>query len=138
MPRLSVWFIRAALVYLALGVTFGGLILAHKGIPLNSVLWQLLPIHIAFLLFGWMVQLVMVVAFWIFPRFFRSRGNEKPAWLAFWLLNGGVLLAGVSPILSLPVGLLLAGRLAETGAVIAFAVHVWPRIKPPGVSKMLE
>ena len=34
MPRLSVWFIRLSLIYLALGFTFGGLLLLNKGLPL--------------------------------------------------------------------------------------------------------
>ena len=135
MPRLSRWFIRAALLYLAAGATIGGLILAHKGIPFYPFVWRLLPLHIEFLLFGWIVQLVMGVGFWIFPRFLRSRGNEKPAWLAFGLLNLGVWLAGVGPSLAVSPLVLLAGRLAEAGAVAAFALHVWPRIKPPGVNQ---
>lgn len=132
MPRLSCWFVRASLLYLAVGVTFGGLLLAHKGIPLHPFLWRLLPLHIEFLLFGWLVQLAMGVAFWIFPRFWRSRGNERPAWVAFGLLNAGVLLAGISPLLAWPAWFILIGRLAETGAAIAFALHAWPRVKPPG------
>ena len=132
MPRLSVWFIRAALLYLAVGATFGGLILYHKGIPLHPLLWRLLPAHIEFLLFGWIVQLIMGVGFWIFPRFRRSRGNEKPAWAAFGLLNLGVFLAGVGPVAGGPVWFIFAGRLAETLAAVAFVFHAWPRIKPPG------
>jgi hypothetical protein len=48
------------------------------------------------------------------------------AWIAWALLNAGVLLglAGVTTLL---------GRLAEAGAALAFAIHAWPRIKPPGV-----
>lgn len=133
MPRLSCWFIRAAFLYLVLGFTFGGLILFHKGIPLHPGLWRLLPAHIEFLLFGWTVQLVMGVGFWIFPRFWRSRGNEKPAWLAFGLLNLGVWLAGMGPVVSAPPLVSLVGRLAEAGAAAAFVIHAWPRIKPPGV-----
>ncbi len=132
MPRLSCWFVRASLLYLAVGVTFGGLLLAHKGIPLHPFLWRLLPLHIEFLLFGWLVQLAMGVAFWIFPRFWRSRGNERPAWVAFGLLNAGVLLAGISPLLAWPAWFILIGRLAEAGAAVAFAIHAWPRVKPPG------
>lgn len=132
MPRLSCWFIRAALLYLAVGITLGALLLYHKGIPLHPLLWRLLPIHVEFLLFGWMVQLVMGVGFWIFPRFWRSRGNEKPAWLAFGLINLGVWLAGVGPILGASPIIVLIGRLAEAGAAIGFAAHAWSRIKPPG------
>ena len=133
MPRLSCWFIRAALLYLAGGITLGALLLFHKGIPFQPFVWRLLPTHIEFLLFGWTVQLVMGVAFWIFPRFWRSRGNEKPAWLAFGLINLGVWLASVGPLLDTPPLLILLGRLAEAGAALAFATHAWSRIKPPGV-----
>jgi hypothetical protein len=134
MPRLSCWFIRAALLYLALGITFGSLILFHKGIPFYPFIWRFLPLHVEFLLFGWTVQLVMGVAFWIFPRFWRSRGDERPAWLAFALLNLGVWLAGAGPLLAAPPWLILIGRLAEAGAAAAFVWHAWPRVKPPGVA----
>ncbi|GIK41754.1 MAG: hypothetical protein BroJett011_55870 [Chloroflexota bacterium] len=132
MPRLSCWFIRAALIYLALGVTFGALLLFHKGIPFAPFVWRLLPVHVEFLLFGWTVQLAMGVAFWIFPRFWRSRGNETSAWLAFGLINLGVCLAGMGPLLGASSLVILLGRLAEAGAAAAFALHIWSRVKPPG------
>ena len=135
MPRVSCWFIRAALLYLGVGATFGALILIHKGQPLHPFVWRLLPAHVEFLLFGWTVQLVMGVGFWIFPRFWRSRGNEKPAWLAFGLLNAGIWLAGVGPSLGLPAWSIFLGRVAQAAALMAFAVNAWPRIKPPGVVK---
>jgi hypothetical protein len=134
MPRLSCWFIRSALLHLAAGLTFGSLLLFHKGIPFYPLLWRLLPLHVEFLLFGWTVQLVMGVAFWIFPRFWRSRGDERPAWLAFGLINLGVWLAGLGLVLGAPAWVILLGRLAEAGAAAAFAVHAWPRVKPPGVA----
>jgi heme/copper-type cytochrome/quinol oxidase subunit 1 len=69
---------------------------------LNPFLWRLLPVHIEFLLFGWIVQLVLGVASWIFPRFWRSRGNQTPAWISFGLLNLGVWLAGGGLLLATP------------------------------------
>ncbi len=130
MPRLSRLFIQASLVYLALGFTFGALMLFNKGVPLTPALWRLLPMHVEFLLLGWTVQLAMGVAFWILPRFSSSRGNEKPAWAAFFLLNIGVWLAGAGPLVGVPGIVVLLGRLMEAGAAAAFAVHAWPRIKP--------
>ena len=135
MPRLSCWFIRAALIYLVLGITLGSLLLFHKGIPFWPLVWRTLPTHIEFLLFGWIVQLVMGVGFWIFPRFWTSRGNEKPAWVAFVLLNLGVWLSGVGLALGAPPVVVFLGRLSVMGAAAAFAIHAWPRIKPPGVSR---
>ncbi len=130
MPRLSCWFIRASLIYLALGFTFGALMLFNKGIPLTPALWRLLPAHIEFLLLGWTVQLVMGMAFWILPRFGAARGNEKAAWLAFALLNIGIWLAGVAPLLGAAGLIPFVGRAFEVGAAAAFAVHAWPRVKP--------
>ncbi len=132
MPRLSVWFVRIALIYLVVGFTFGGLLLFHKGVPLHAALWRLLPAHVEFVLFGWTVQLAMGVAFWILPRFNQGpeRGDERPAWVAFVLLNLGVLLAGLGGALGAAMPILLLGRLAEAGAALAFTLHAWPRVRP--------
>jgi hypothetical protein len=131
-PRLSRWFIRASLLYLAGGFTLGALLLVHKGIPLHPVLWRLLLPHLEFLLLGWTLQLALGVAFWILPRFQqgRERGNEALAWWAFGLLNTGVCLVGVGWMLGGPEWVPLLGRVIETAAAIAFAAHAWPRVKP--------
>ncbi|MCX7854196.1 MAG: cbb3-type cytochrome c oxidase subunit I [Caldilineales bacterium] len=133
MPRLSCWFVRAALLYLAVGFSLGALLLTTKGLGWSPLWWRWLPAHIEFLVIGWTGQLILGVAFWILPRFGGSRGREGPAWLAFGLINLGVLLAGLGPVLAAPGWVVLAGRLAELAAMAAFAAHAWPRIKPIGV-----
>lgn len=129
MPRLTVWMVRAALCHLLLGFTIGALLLAHKGIPFAPWLWRLLPAHMEILLLGWIVQLAMGVAFWILPRFYTARPHAWLVWLAFVLLNMGVLLVALNPFLLLSLPLAFSGRIAETLAVIAFALHAWPRVK---------
>ena len=131
MPRLSVWLIRFSLAYLALGFTFGSLLLFHKGIPLHPLLWRLLPAHIEFVLFGWTAQLAMGMAFWILPRFPSPpvRGDETLASAAFFLVNLGVWLLALAPFSSASAWLAFSGRLAEAGGVLAFALHAWPRVK---------
>lgn len=131
MPRLSCWFIRTALLYLVAGFTVGAVLLFHKGVPLSPWMWRLLPAHIEFLLLGWTLQLALGVAFWILPRYLHGpgRGNETAAWLAFGLLNVGVLMVGLGWTLGLPSYLPLLGRIAEALAAIAFAVHAWSRVK---------
>jgi cbb3-type cytochrome oxidase subunit 1 len=131
MPRLTVWFIRASLVYLFLGFTFGGLLLFHKGIPLHPMLWRLLPAHIEFVMFGWTAQLIMGMGFWILPRFSKPplRGNEKLAWGAFFSINAGIAVLAL-PLLGLTNAWLdLLGRVMEVTGVILFAAHAWPRVK---------
>lgn len=129
MPRLSRFFIKSSLLYLLAGFTVGALLLMQKGWAFAPQIWLLLPFHIEIVIFGWILQLVMGTAFWMLPRFGETRGNEKTVWLAFLLINGGILL-NLSAFFfhaALPA---LAGRVLEIGAVISFVVHAWPRVKP--------
>lgn len=121
-----------ALIHLALGFTFGALILSNKGVPFYPLLWRLLPAHIEFLLVGWTLQLALGVAFWIMPRFWEppARGNETGAWAAFVLLNLGVWAVSSAGVFALPPAVTFVGRVLEVGAAVAFAVHIWPRVVP--------
>lgn len=134
MPRLSVYYIRASLIYLLLGFTFGGLLLANKGVMISPAIWMLLPIHIEFDLVGWLVQLALGVSFWILPRFSKGppRGDERLSWFAFVFLNIGILSA-VSEGMFNAQWLAIAGRGLEALALVLFAVGNWKRIKAHGV-----
>jgi hypothetical protein len=130
-PRLSRWFIHASLVYLVAGFSLGAVMLTLKALARYDGMGRLMAPHVEFLLIGWTVQITLGVAFWILPRFEggASRGVVRYAWLAFALLNAGVMLSALAPSVG-DVGFMqLAGRLAEAGAVVAFALHVWRRIK---------
>jgi hypothetical protein len=131
MPRLSVIAIRTALVYLLAGFTFGALLLANKGIPFGGWIWSLLPAHIEFLLVGWTAQLALGVAYWILPRFSGgSRGNVRLAAFAVGMLNIGVLLVAAQSVWPGVSSLAPAGREAEIGAAVLFALHAWKRVRP--------
>jgi hypothetical protein len=138
MPLVSVWFVRAALLYLGAGFTLGALLLANKGSGFAPDLWRWLPVHFELLLIGWFVQLVMGVAYWIFPRFGMTRaarGRESLAWLALVFLNGGVGLACVGLLRERP-SLVVAGRVAEVLAAATMAMNVWSRTRASGISPM--
>jgi hypothetical protein len=98
---------------------------------------SLLPPHVEFLVVGWTMQLTMRVAFWILPRFEggASRGAVGYAWVAFVLLNMGVLLVGVVSGMWASDSARLAGRVAEAGAAVSFGIHAWRRIKRASVEK---
>ena len=133
MPRVSAWFVRASLCHLVLGFTVGALLLADKGVPFAPALWGLRSAHVEVLLMGWMVQFVMGVAVWIFPRFVVRRSPQRSAvtaWLAFALLNAGVVCAAIGG------GWGAAGRLAEIGAAASFVAHLWGRVSPAGLSEI--
>ncbi|MFB6262829.1 MAG: hypothetical protein ABEL76_04280 [Bradymonadaceae bacterium] len=131
MPRLSKWTIRAALVHFVLGITVGAWMLAAKaGFDEPSALGHR-PVHIHFMLFGWLVQLVFGVGYWILPTFGEQRGTTRLAAAAFVALNVGVILGTAAPWV--PV-LGATGWLLEVSAAALFAVHVWPRVKAFGAS----
>ena len=133
MPRQSVWFVKTSLIYLAVGFTFGGLMLANKGVFISPLLFTLLPAHMEALLLGWLVQLAMGVVFWIAPRFSgrKPRGNVHQIIAAFWLLNLGIVLVSLQPYLDTK-WLRLSGRSIEAIAIFSFGVGTWKRIKPHG------
>ena len=134
MTRLSVWTVRTALLYLGAGLLLGALMLTQKGLPFDPAMLRLLPLHVEFVLFGWTLQLAMGIAFWILPRFSHGPryGNQTFGWLAFILLNVGILCSGLGQWLGAAPFVALLGRLAEAGAVIFFLGHAWPRVKPVG------
>lgn len=133
MPLLSRLYIRSALFCLAVGFTLGGLILAAKGGAVDAIVLTWLPPHIVLLLFGWLVQLAMGVAYWILPRTNTDRGRPRWAWSSFVLFQLGLVLTLVS-LFGLWVPSLrdlnAPGVLCQTLGVLAFAVHAWPRVKP--------
>lgn len=139
MPRLSCYFIRAALLYLLIGALLGGLILSAKGMPVSlGWAWQLLPAHVQLMTGGWMIQLALGVAAWILPRrdATAERGRAGAAWLCFVLLNLGV--GGAAILLTLRSvlqaawldALLILAGLAQALALAAFAWYAWPRLAP--------
>jgi hypothetical protein len=130
-PKLSVWFVRTALVYLSVGFALGAVLLGAPGLQLRIPTARLLPAHIEFLLTGWMVQLALGVAFWILPRFRvgPERGREEIAWVSYVLLNIGVVTAAAGAVIGLPALVPSIGHVVQGLAAGAFALHAWPRIK---------
>lgn len=124
MPRISVWAVRAALLWLGVGALMGGLILARGSLGIHGVAgW--IPAHGEMMLVGWMMQLAFGVAHWILPRYGpKGRGAEWPVALAIVLLNVGAL--------AVAFGAVLPGRLLALGGVITFAVQAAPRIRAAG------
>ncbi len=128
MPSLSRLICRTAVVYLAAGAVLGGLLLTAKAMESLPYLWRLRPLHIEWLAVGWMAQLAMGVAYWIFPK----RGappREGTMRAAFALLNAGLVLVTLGTLAAWP-PLVPAGRLAEIGAALAFIRAVGPRVRP--------
>lgn len=144
MPALSRWMIRSALFDLWIGFGLAGLILSHKGKPdlFPEAVGGWTLAHIDLLLIGWMVQLSMGVAYWITPRLpytLTERGRYPFAFAAALLINSGVWLY-VAGIIMAQHGTLFewmqfGGLAAQAASIIAFAIHLAPRVRPTFVAE---
>jgi len=131
MPALSVFLVRAALAHLVAGSVLGALLLAAKsGTALPASISRTWPLHGELMLVGWAVQLALGVAYWILPKHPHApvRGRPWPVAGSVLLINTGVLLAGLGPLVGAS-HWIVAGRVAEATAVGLFAMTAWPRIK---------
>jgi hypothetical protein len=134
MPTLTRWLVKAALAWLvaalALGVTMQ--LPAAAEAPLLRVAW---PTYLHMLTVGWLTQLIVGVALWLFPRYSaaRPRGSERLGWVTFIGLNLGLLLRVLGEpgwALGYDTHLLLSvSALTQLAAVGAFVLNVWPRVR---------
>lgn len=137
MPALARLFLRTSIVYFLVGAILGGILLWNKGAILSPNLWSLLGAHVAIMMWGWLVQLTLGVAYWILPR---RNGRRPQAWLAgaaYGGLNAGIIavaLAGLTGGLVASGPMLAAGGMLQFLAVVAFTLHAWPRVRPAGAA----
>lgn len=123
MPRVSRFFVRAALLHFLAGTSLGAWVLMPLGGTGTLSAHRLL--HAELLLVGWLLQLALGVASWIFP-FSRGITRDRRVWTGWALLNGGLLTAGAGAWAALP-ALTTAGRLGELAGCALTVAVLWPR-----------
>lgn len=127
MARISVWFVRTALLHFALGATAGAWRLAAMGGGLPSVPFALRSLHVEGMLLGWVCQLALGVALWILP--FSDRvSRDRRLWAAWGLMNGGILLV-VGATWAEGALLPVLGRGMEIASVLLIVRVLWPRVR---------
>lgn len=133
MPKLTRWFLKAALVYL-IAALCAGLLLA---LPERNSVAGLFPIYIHTLVFGWLTQLIFGVALWMFPKYnlAKPRGHEWLGWATFILLNLGLVLRIIfeplqgillSPLTS---WMLVISAILQWLSGLAFVANTWARVR---------
>lgn len=122
--------IRSALIYLVVGSFLGMLLLINKAWNLEADIWMLLPAHIELMLFGWVIQLTLGVAYWILPRYLQgpNRGSEKKAYMMVAFLNIGILLMIGAELGQWPQEIRVFSRTLEMASVILFINLHWNRV----------
>jgi cbb3-type cytochrome oxidase subunit 1 len=123
MSPLTIRCIRAALLYLALGIALG----AAFALDRSYGAW-LRPLHAELNLWGWVTLLIYGLAYHMLPRF-AGRQLPRPALASAqaWAAIGGVALAAlgwlllvVAPVIGRP--LLAAGAALQLLAALGFAL----------------
>ncbi len=130
MPILSRFLIRASLLYFAAITLLGGALLINKAMPFNSNLWRFYSLHIEWAFVGWIIQLVLGVACWIFPKPPGGVRHIWLGWVGFVLINAALIaLPTISTvgIFSYP-NLKLISHLFQILGILAIAGHLWIRI----------
>lgn len=156
MPATSRTFVKASIPYLCLGSILGALMLINRWLPLGPAIGYLRVSHIQMLVVGWLTQLILGVAWWLFPplkiglrsdaplpvrRGQSQRGSEPLFWATFVFLNAGILLRAIfDPLYSwTKVGIwgFLAGisGLFLLAAAAAFVANMWERVRELGRSR---
>lgn len=137
MPRLTRYFIKTALVYLAAAMLLGLLLALRATVDLPAELLALSPVYFHLFMVGWVMQLIFGMLFWMLPKYSRERprGPERLAWAAYVLINTGLILRVIGEPLVAVRSDLGAGWLLVLSALLqliggwAFIVAVWPRVK---------
>lgn len=130
MPRTTVFALRGALIWLSIGITIGTLMLLDKSVGALALGPEWLHTHVHLLMFGFFVQTIFGVAYWMLPRF----GRERPR---AWLAVAAVVSVQVACVLALGFPLVRHHLHApvtaiEVIAVVLFVIHAYPRVKEFG------
>jgi uncharacterized membrane protein len=137
MPPITRTFIKTALLYLMTALLASLLVAGYLPWGLPAWVAGLTPVYFHLFMVGWVTQLIIGIAYWMFPKFTKAqpRGSDTLAWSVYGLLNSGLLLRVVAEpwqsIQPRPLwGWLLVGAAALQwlGGVI-FVVNTWPRVK---------
>lgn len=137
MPKLSRWFIKLGLVYFVIGLLMGAILLAQPVFGW-SPRWQVIrPVYLHMLFIGWVTQIIMGVAYWMFPKYSKEkpRGNERLGWAVLVLLNVGLILRAIGePATALMPDANLGWLLVIASVLLllagwGFIANTWSRIK---------
>jgi hypothetical protein len=130
MPAITRYFIKAAMLYFAGGLLIGFLISAQALFNLPRFLLNMTPTYLHILVIGWITQLIIGIAYWMFPKISKEspRGDERVGWAIFILLNVGLVLRIIGEPFNIG-WMLPISAILQLFAIWLFIIVVWPRVK---------
>lgn len=137
MPVLTRLFIKTGLVYFLMAMVVGVALAAPSVFHLPPTLAALRPVYFHLFMVGWVLQLIIGIAYWMFPKLTKQepRGSLTLGWVVYGCLNVGLICRAVGEVLlaiypGTGIGWLLA--LAAVLQLIGgwgFIVNTWLRVK---------
>lgn len=139
MPTVSRLFLKFGLVYFVAALACG-VAMAWIGGAWGAIL---LPTYLHLFVVGWLTQIIIGVALWLFPKWTKEqpRGREWLSWVALVTINLGLLVralaepgqvalandSGWQPTLS---ALMVVSAVLQWVGGVAFLINIWGRVKP--------
>jgi hypothetical protein len=141
MPAIARTYVKAAFLYFVAAFLLAALMMLDRWLNFSRWLKLVYLSQLHLLLVGWLTQLAIGVAYWIFPRFLKEqdpqpRGSDALGWGVLVCLNLGLLLRFlVEPFYLMGPQSWLAVLMALSGvlqalAALGFGLLIWGRIRP--------
>jgi hypothetical protein len=141
MPPLARTFIKLSFAYFIAAFLLGALMMLDRWLGFSQWLKTVYLSQLHLLVVGWITQLAIGVAYWIFPRFLkdqdpRPRGSDKLAWGVLICLNVGLLLRFLFEPFQLLGGqpwvtpLVALSGVLQAVAALGFGLLIWGRVRP--------
>lgn len=135
--RYQRWMIFTALVYLAVGLVIGLLMFLGYRYPAWAWIYRWRIVHVHLILVGGIIQMIMGVALWMFPR-----KREPPGWTSegegltlYALFNSGTVSRSLAEPFWADATWCYFAALAGIGLQILalgyFLVLIWQRVRAP-------
>jgi len=141
MPSLVRLYIKTSFVYFIAGFLLLALMALDGWLHIGRWFGVAYISQLHLLVVGWITQLAIGVAYWMFPRFLkthnpRPRGSDTLAWAVYLCLNAGLVLRLAAEPFHLMTGqswlaaLVALSGVLQAAAAVGFGLLIWARIRP--------
>ena len=133
-------FLKTGIAFLAIGLLIGGWMMVRRELAGAFPSPYLVSAHTHAILVGFVMNMILGVALWMFPRPEKgdARYSPRAAEAAYWLVAGGTGARVIGELLRPTVDdawlrwvVVLAG-LAQIAGLATFFHTMWSRIRPVG------